>query len=159
MIRKAVCKDASRIAEILVFAKRVAYRSIFNDDAYSFGVLQVLPLATELISCPEKLGNIWVYDDGITKAMAEIRLNSDALEIEQFFVDPFFQNKGIGGLMIGHIDLIAKEHGITLQYLQVLEKNTKARRFYEKHGFVSAGIREAVCGTNEFTIRFEKTVI
>jgi hypothetical protein len=32
MIRKAFCEDIPRIAEILVFTKRVAYRDIFKDD-------------------------------------------------------------------------------------------------------------------------------
>ena len=36
IIRRATKEDVSRIAEILVFAKRMKYRSIFNDDAYSF---------------------------------------------------------------------------------------------------------------------------
>ena len=48
MIRPAIPEDASRIAEILVFSKRTNYRSIFHNDAYSFGELQVLPLALEL---------------------------------------------------------------------------------------------------------------
>jgi putative acetyltransferase len=47
MIRKAVSHDVSRIAEILVFVKRIKYRPIFQDDDYSFGELQVLPVAAE----------------------------------------------------------------------------------------------------------------
>lgn len=35
MIRKATIEDISRIAEILVFVKRMNYRSIFNDDSVS----------------------------------------------------------------------------------------------------------------------------
>ncbi len=31
-IRKAVTQDASRIAEILIFTKRMNYREIFRDD-------------------------------------------------------------------------------------------------------------------------------
>ena len=37
MIRKAEKKDISRIAEILVFDKRIKYRPIFKDDAHCFG--------------------------------------------------------------------------------------------------------------------------
>jgi len=58
-IRKAAPQDASRLAEILIFAKRVAYRPIFQNDAVSFGQMQVLPLANEYLSSPEKLENIW----------------------------------------------------------------------------------------------------
>ena len=47
MIRKATIEDISRIAEILVFVKRMNYRSIFHDDSVSFGEIQVLPVAEE----------------------------------------------------------------------------------------------------------------
>ena len=36
MIRKAEPKDISRIAEILVFTKRMKYRAIFHNDGYNF---------------------------------------------------------------------------------------------------------------------------
>ena len=44
-IRKAEKKDASRLAEILIFAKRTAYRPIFENDYVSFQEMQVLDLA------------------------------------------------------------------------------------------------------------------
>ena len=40
MIRKAQTKDISRLAEIEVFGKRVAYRPIFQDDDGSFNQIQ-----------------------------------------------------------------------------------------------------------------------
>ena len=47
MIRKAQKNDLYRIAEILVFVKRVKYRPIFKNDAYSFGDLQVIRVSKE----------------------------------------------------------------------------------------------------------------
>ena len=44
MIRKATMQDVPRIAEIIVFGKRVAYRPIFNNDIVSFNELQVVNL-------------------------------------------------------------------------------------------------------------------
>ncbi len=73
-IRKASAADASRIAEILVFTKRMNYRSIFQDDKGSFGELQVLPLAQSYITDPKKLEHIWVYDDELDRKST--RLNS-----------------------------------------------------------------------------------
>ena len=46
-IRKSAIQDVSRLAEILVFTKRMNYRSIFQNDKVSFGEIQVLPLAQE----------------------------------------------------------------------------------------------------------------
>ena len=37
MIRRAEERDVGRLAEILVFAKRTAYRPVFQDDRFSFG--------------------------------------------------------------------------------------------------------------------------
>ena len=71
-IRKATVADASRVAEILVFTKRMNYRSIFHNDQVSFGEMQVLPLAQEYLNRPERLENIWVYDDEFVKGMVHV---------------------------------------------------------------------------------------
>ena len=47
MIRKATMQDVPRIAEIIVFGKRVAYRPIFNNDVVSFNELQVIKVIEE----------------------------------------------------------------------------------------------------------------
>ena len=88
MIRKAENRDLSRITEILVFAKRMKYRSIFHDDAYLFGELQVLS-ESEKYASEDILGGIYVYDDGLVKGM--IRINGN--EIAELYVDSFFRNK------------------------------------------------------------------
>ena len=94
-IRKAAIQDLSRIAEILVFVKRVNFRPIFKNDAYSFGELQVLSVAEEY-AAPDILGHIWVYDDGIVKGMIHI----EGKEIRELYVDSFFQNQGVGAELI-----------------------------------------------------------
>lgn len=72
MIRHASTEDASRIAEILIFSKRMNYRTIFHNDKVTFGEMQVYKLAKEYIDNPEKLQNIWVYDDEFVKGMIHI---------------------------------------------------------------------------------------
>lgn len=89
MIRKAEKKDLSRIAEILVFDKRMNYRSIFKNDDYSFHVLQVLDVAKEYAQ-PEILDHIFVYDDGIVKGLIHL----EQTEIAEFYVDHFFSESG-----------------------------------------------------------------
>lgn len=69
MIRDAVMQDISGIAEIIVFGKRVAYRSIFQNDEVSFNEIQVIHLLEEFKSNPEKLDYMRVYDDGIVKGV------------------------------------------------------------------------------------------
>ena len=50
IIRKAEAKDLCRIAEILVFSKRLNYRPIFHNDEYSFGELQVVNVMKPLLT-------------------------------------------------------------------------------------------------------------
>ena len=122
MIRKATAEDISRIAEILVFVKRMNYRSIFQNDAVSFGEIQVIPVAEEY-SDPKILENIRVYEsDGIVKGLIRIV----GKEVVELYVEHFFQGQGIGAELIEY----AKEE-FDVRYLWVLEKNTDAIRFYE----------------------------
>ena len=143
MIRKAEKKDLSRIAEILVFDKRMNYRSIFKNDDYSFHVLQVLDVAKEYAQ-PEILDHIFVYDDGIVKGLIHL----EQTEIAEFYVDHFFQNQGIGAALM---EYAKQEH--RADHLWVLEKNERAIRFYEAHGFSLSGQRRLEAGTTEYVIK------
>lgn len=140
MIRKAEINDISRIAEILVFVKRINYRDIFKDDDFSFNELQVLKVAEEY-SRPERLNNIFVYDDGIVKGM----LHMEGTEIAELYVDYFFQNQGIGGRLMEYA-----KWEYNADRLWVIEKNVKAVRFYEAHGFRLSGERKCEEGTEVF---------
>ena len=144
MIRKAEKKDLSRIAEILVFVKRMKYRSIFHDDGYSFGNLQVISVAEEY-SAPSILDNIWVYEEkGIVKGLIHI----EDKEIIELYVDYFFQGQGIGSKLI---EFAIKEQDV--EFLWTLEKNQDAIAFYEAHGFKKTGDRQLEEGTPEYIIK------
>lgn len=144
-IRKAKIQDISRIAEILVFVKRINFRPIFQNDAYSFGDLQVLSVAEEYAN-PDVLNHIWVYDDGIVKGLVRIK----GEEIKELYVDSFFQCQGIGADLIE----FAKTR-FAVRFLWALEKNTGAVRFYEKHGFHKTDTRKFEEGTTEYLIMLE----
>ncbi len=143
MIRQAVKNDASRIAEILIFTKRMNYRQIFQNDLVSFGEMQVYPLAKDYIDNPDKLKGIWVYDDGIVKGMVHIQEK----RIEELYVDSFFENQGIGTELM---EFAIERMGCNS--LWVLEKNTKAIHFYKKHGFLFTGERRLQEGTTEILL-------
>lgn len=143
MIRRATIEDASRIAEILVFTKRMNYRRIFQNDKVSFGEIQVYPLAKAYIENPDMLEPVWVYDDAFVKGMVHI----DGDTIAELYVDSFFENQGIGGELIR---FAIEQKGC--RRLWVLEKNTDARRFYERHGFAPTGARKPESGTTEYIV-------
>ena len=146
-IRKASVRDISRIAEILIFTKRMNYRPIFRNDKVSFGEMQVLPLAQDYINHPEKLENLWVYDDEFVKGI----LHAERQELLELYVDAFFQNEGIGSKLIKFaIDKLE------VRSLNVLEKNTNAIRFYQRHGFVLTQEKQLEQGTNEFVVKMKR---
>ena len=147
MIRQATIADASRIAEILIFTKRVNYRSIFCNDKVSFGEMQVYPLAKRYIDNPQELDEIWVYDDEFVKGMIHISEN----QILELYVDFFFENQGIGSTLIQFA--IEQKH---CDYLWVLEKNTKAIRFYQRHGFVITEEKQNEKGTTEYIVKMKR---
>ncbi len=145
-IRRAEKRDISRIAEILVFVKRIKFRPIFQDDAYSFGELQVLSVA-EQYGKPDILEKIYVYDDGIVKGLIHIEKN----EIVELYIDYFFQSRGIGSSLIEY----AKEK-YSVDFLWALEKNVAAIRFYEAHGFQLTDTKKFEEGTTEYLVRMER---
>ena len=142
MIRRAIDRDASRIAEISVFSKRMNYREIFRDDMVSFGEIQVYPLAKEYIERPEILKEFYVYEDDFVKGFIHIQ----GTQVLELYVDTFFVNQGIGGKLL---DFAVSRN---CNSLWVLEKNTKAQRFYLRHGFTPSGVRQLEVGTEQFII-------
>lgn len=88
-------KDLSRIAEIIVFGKRVAYRDIFQNDYFSFHELQVMDLVETYRVNPELIKHMLVYDDGIVKGVINREYHDNAVEISEFYIEPVFKRQGI----------------------------------------------------------------
>ncbi len=149
-IRKARARDASRLAEILIFAKRAAYRPIFHNDKVSFGEMQVLPLAQDFLKKPALLEPVWVWDDEFVKGLVHVEDG----EVMELYVDPFFQGQGIGGKLL---DFAVGE--LDARFLWVLEKNRRAIDFYERHGFQPSGERRPEPGTEEYIVRMDRNVL
>ena len=155
MVRKATKKDSARIAEIIIFGKRVAYRSIFRNDEVSFNEIQVIPLWEEYSNNPEKLEHMLVFDDGIVKGVINCKPVGDEVEICEFYVEPFFKGQGIGRKLLEHVIAESMEGGKSRIFLWVLEENGAARRFYEANGFRASGEVCLVEGTDKVDMCYE----
>ena len=125
-IRMATKNGISRIAEIFVVNYRMNFYQYFHNDKYYFGELNVLSIADEYKSDSEKLVNTFVYDDGIVRGFMRIKEK----EIEKLFVEPQFQNMGIGAKLL---NFAIKKFDV--KFLWALEYNTKGINFYKKYGF------------------------
>ena len=146
-LRPARAEDLLRIAEIEIFNYRLNFYPIFRSDAYYFGEKTVPNLIAFYSKEPGVIENTVVYDDGVVKGF--VRVNGDL--IEKLFVEPVLQNRGIG-------DALFRYAADTLggRRLWVLEKNPRAIRFYERHGFHLTEQKKRVDDTNEFLICMER---
>ena len=121
-IRPATANDYSRIAEIYVINNRMVYFPIFKNARFSFVELQVSSYEKKLLH--GKYDHIYVYDDGIIKGFVIVKGD----EIQKLHVDYFFQNQGIGSLLLDHAI-----HGCNAKFLWTLQKNLRAIQFYKHH--------------------------
>lgn len=158
MIRPAQMKDISRIAEMIVFGKRVAYRPIFQNDEGSFNDLQVLDLIESYQASPYLIQNMLVYDDGIVKGIINYKDDGEEIELCDFYVEPFFKGKGIGGELIRFLMDDAREKGKKKIFLWVIKDNVSARRFYESNGFHANGQEQLIEGTNVLDVCYERNL-
>lgn len=144
MIRKANDKDLARIAEILIFNYRLYFYPIFQSDEYYFDELQVPSLMKEFES---QIDSLYVYDDGVVKGFIKI----EGTYIARLFVEPVLQNASIGSKLL---EYAVKEHNA--DHLWALEKNVKAIRFYNSHGFEATGEKKLEEDTTEYLILLRK---
>lgn len=159
MIRPATPKDASRLAEIQIFAKRKAYRPIFQNDIVSFHEMQVLPLASFYQDTEGALKDIFVFDDSIIKGMMIWNCHTpDLWELKELYVDPFFQGEGIGTALIKNFMATAQSHHVKEAYLMVLEENLSAQTFYQRLGFLPSGIRKEFGDTGKYLLEYKITL-
>ena len=160
MIRSAMPGDASRLAEILVFAKRVTFRPIFQDDLFSFNELRVLDIALDLRDRPGALEDVFVLEDGgIVKGLMRwnrCRAPEGLWQMQELYVDPFFQGQGIGAQLMERFLAAAREDGARQAFLWVVEENEGGRRFYHRFGFGPSGEKEFEPGTDKYLFKYVK---
>lgn len=156
-IRPAAQQDASRLAEILVFSKRMAYRDIFQDDYGSFVALQVLPLAQQFL-CRQNLTGFFVYEEaGILKGLARWKEpKSGVAELLLLYVDPFFQRSGIGSALLLKFLQAARQAGAAWAKLWVLEKIRLPAAFTKRRGFPPPGPPKGKKGIRFFSWNTKK---
>ena len=143
-IRKATIDDLARIAEIVIFNYRLNFYPIFKNDDYYFNELQVPTIMKQYEGI---INNMWVYDDGAVKGF--IRIENQ--EIKKLFVEPVLQGNCIGSNLL--IYAIENHKANTLW---ALEKNTRAIRFYKRHGFRITADKKLEEDTTEYLVRLER---
>ncbi|MBQ8554253.1 MAG: GNAT family N-acetyltransferase [Clostridia bacterium] len=146
-IRKATKEDLARIAEIVVFNYRLNFYPIFKNDDFYFGELQVLNL---MESYQPLIETMWIYDDGAIKGFVQV----DNKEIKKLFVEPALQGNAIGSKLLNFaIDKFNAD------FLWALEKNIRAIKFYQRHGFSVTSEKKLEEDTTEYLVRMERDIL
>ncbi|MBQ9969665.1 MAG: GNAT family N-acetyltransferase [Oscillospiraceae bacterium] len=143
-IRKACRQDICRLAEIEIFNYRLNFYPIFRSDFYYFDELQVSHFMERYEKDPALLDSIYVYDDGVVKAMVSVNEQT----ISKLFVEPVLHSQGIGSQLLRHV-----LEQTDASQLWVLEKNSRAIAFYEGHGFRLTEEKVFEDGTTEYLIK------
>lgn len=79
----------------------------------------------------EKIG-ILKYDFPFSPREIEI---PNAMKLHRLYLHPKAHGKGIAALLMKHCEQVAKENNLESIWLEVMECQPQARRFYEKSGF------------------------
>ncbi len=143
-IRKATSNDLSRIAEIQVFNYRLYFYPIFKSDEYYFDELRV---PSVMKGYEASLDTLYVYDDGVVKGFIKI----EGTYIARLFVEPVLQNASIGSRLL---EYAVKEHNA--DHLWALEKNGRAIRCFERHGFAATEEKKPEDGTAEYLVLLKR---
>jgi GNAT superfamily N-acetyltransferase len=121
--RRADAADAPEVATVYIASRRgaAAYLPTVGTDAEirAFVIHQMVP---------ER--ETWVAEDG-GRMVAVLVLHGD--EVDQFYVAPADQRRGVGDAMLAHAKRL-RPAGLRLWAFQ---RNAPARRFYEARGFIA----------------------
>lgn len=80
-------------------------------------------------------------EQGELVGFAGMTLLGDEGDIDKVMVEPGHQRQGIADALLEALFLLGAEKGAAAYTLEVRASNTPAIRLYEKHGFVSEGVR------------------
>jgi ribosomal protein S18 acetylase RimI-like enzyme len=113
---------------------------------YSFkAMIKALILKPWLIFHPENLKRVPLIKKNILLKLGLKKKNKLSVQSNEDFVpfwglvvigvDPAFQGKGIGSLLLQEFEKLAKKDGVTRINLSVKKENSKAIKSYERNGW------------------------
>ena len=94
-----------------------------------------------------------VERDGVLLAFAQLRIESERVEIARFYVDRAHHGEGIAQELMEHAIAVARQRGAKTVWLGVWEHNPRAIRFYQKCGFADVGSHPFLVGSDLQTDR------
>lgn len=153
VIRAATRADADGITDVQVASWRAGYAHVFPDSVL---------YAADFDSSRRAFWNSWRFAPGHRVAVALTQTADGAErvigfssfgpererargftgrgEVWAFYLHPDEWGSGVASDLMRHVETRLQAEGFTTAVLWVLDDNPRARRFYEKHGWVATGI-------------------
>ena len=120
--------------------------SYFSEDYIANEIVRpevVYHMAVENGQCA---GIIKVRDSDVP----ELVVAASTMEVQQLYVSPDFQRRGIGALLLDQAVITAKNKGADGLWLSCWEDADWAKSFYDKYGFTSLGIIPFMLDVTEY---------
>lgn len=114
-------------------------------------------IAREIVR-PEVVYHMAVENDqcaGIVKVrnsdVPELVDAASTMEVQQLYVSPDFQRRGVGALLVDQAVITARNKGVDGLWLSCWEDADWAKSFYDKYGFTSLGKIPFMLDVTEYT--------
>ncbi len=135
-IRPATNKDISLIKELTFSVWPQTYRDILTNEQIDYMLEMMYSPASLEKQMQDGCIFIIVYNDKEPVGFASYQLLDNKIaKLHKIYVLPSQQGKGTGNFLLSYIISQVKEQGAASLQLQV-NRNNKAKAFYEKKGFV-----------------------
>jgi GNAT superfamily N-acetyltransferase len=158
VIRPARVSDAvelSGLAERTFRDTFSALNTAENMDLHCASSFSPVIQATEIAD--QEMLTVVAEQDGSLVAFAQLHLRpetpacvsgSPAVELRRIYVDRGLHGTGLARDLMAYVLRAAAGHGADVIWLGVWERNPRAIRFYERHGFSTVGDHVFVVGTD-----------
>lgn len=159
-IIKATTAEATQISVVGKQSFYDAFHSIFINKNELAKYLNHTYSMEKLKGSISNTNNLFfvAYDDDKPVGFAKIKKQSPhqqikantQTELQKIYVLKEYHGSGVGLTLLNTVLDAAREIGPELMWLNVHVTNSKAKRFYEKNGFVQAGKHYHTIGTQKF---------
>jgi len=134
-LRAAVETDIPLLRDLAERTWRSSYADILTTEQmdYMLGWMY----APEQISRELRDGVVWeiAESEGAPMAFLSVTLEGDEAKLNKLYVLPEHQGRGIGSVLLRHIESLVASRGAWSIWLQVNKQNERARRAYEHAGY------------------------
>lgn len=140
-LRSMTADDAAEVSWLYVRSWQAGYRGLLPQE-----FLESLRQDRWLHSFAGQAGSFVLTDGGVIVGHLNARPAADPKmarwgELHTLYVLPEYWGRGCGGLLLERGVEWLRGQGLSPVYLWALETNTRARGFYEKHGFAPTADR------------------